>query len=142
MTDRNQELARQFRATFTTDDLEGLLKLFDEDCVWSLMPTGDKFHGVANIRAFAQKAMGARSHSAGEGGINIIDLFVTDDRMCVEYIHRLVGTEHANTRYVADGKVLELPICLVCRITNGKISQLNEYFQLPGATSPDAFKGK
>lgn len=64
--------------------------------------------------------------------MTIVDHFITDDRMCLEYIHEAIVTENwpASENRPAVGARVKVPICLVCRLQDEKFVHIDEYFDL------------
>jgi ketosteroid isomerase-like protein len=131
MTVAPADLFGRFSETFLSDDIDGFMQLIDDDCVWEIMATGEVFTGAAKVRELAERSVAARTHTA-ELHMRLGDHIITDDRMCLEYVHEGIVTERwpASENRPAAGSRFELPICLVCRLNDGKFVQIHEYFDL------------
>ncbi|HYB03934.1 MAG TPA: hypothetical protein VED17_05710, partial [Nitrososphaerales archaeon] len=47
-----------------SENLERVVKLLSDDCIWVMEPGGSVYHGATEIRSMAGSAMGSRSHDA------------------------------------------------------------------------------
>lgn len=131
MTVTGADLFGRFSATFLSDDIDGFMELVDDECVWEIMATGEVFAGAAKIRELAERSVVARTHTA-ELHIRFVDHVISDDRLCLEYVHEGIVTDDwpASENRPAPGSRFELPICLACRIKDGKFIRIHEYFDL------------
>jgi len=131
MTVAGADLFGRFSEVFLSDDIDGFMELVDDECVWEIMATGEVFVGAANVRELAERSVAARTHTA-DLHMRFGDHTITDDRMYLEYVHEGIVTEHwpASENRPAAGSRFELPICLACRLKNGKFIRIYEYFDL------------
>ena len=107
------------------------MTLIDPNCSWEIMATGETFNGADKVRELAERSVAARTHN-DEAHMTFLSHIVTDDQMCLEYVHEGVITEDwpASGDRPPVGSKFELPICLVCRLRGEKFIRLNEYFDL------------
>lgn len=122
---------QRFSDTFLSDDIDGFMTLIDPDCTWEIMATGETFSGAGKVRELAERSVAARTHT-DEAHMKFVNHIVTDDQMCLEYVHEGIITEDwpASGDRPAVGSKFELPICLVCQSRGGKFIRINEYFDL------------
>jgi hypothetical protein len=83
----------------TTDNIEEVLTCFgDDDAEWTLMPTGEVFHGKEEVRKLAEHAISGRTHTK-ELGIHPRCVFVNAEgtNMCWEYVHTGIATRRPFT---------------------------------------------
>ncbi len=130
---------RKFSDTFLSDDIDGFMELIDRDCEWIIMATGEKFRGQEKVRELAERSVAARKHTKNDH-MEFMNLFATEDKMCLEYIHKGIVTEKwpsSSPEHPVAGTEFVLPICLVCHIkqSNKKFDAIHEYFDLGTLTS-------
>ncbi len=133
------DVVKEFTRCMTTDDIDGVVKLFTEDSEWVIMATAETFRGRDKIRELAERSVAARNHT-GERGIHPFDVFTNADgtRLCWEYVHTAIVTKDwpASKDRPAPGSEFKLPIVLVCEIQNNKIAKLREYFDMQTIVEP------
>ncbi len=134
-----EDVIQEFTRCMTTDDIDGIIKLFNEDSEWVIMATGETFHGKEKIRELATRSVNARDHT-NERGIHPYDVFFNADetRLCWEYIHTAIVTDDwpASKDRPTSGSEFKLAIVLVCEIQNNKIVELREYFDMQTIVEP------
>jgi ketosteroid isomerase-like protein len=128
------DIVQVFTAAFTSDDIEGFMKLIDPDAEWAIMATGETFRGLGEIRQLAMRSVAARDHTAGLG-IKPTNVFANAEgtKLCWEYVHTGVVTDKwpsSSGHKPAPGTKFELPIMLICEIRQGKFVKVREYFDL------------
>jgi ketosteroid isomerase-like protein len=137
-------IKERFIKAFLVDDIDTMMELVDEDCEWVVMATGETFRGAEKVRYLAEKSVASRKHTRDNHMI-FTDSFAGEDHLCFEYIHRAVWTaegvsmlKQASTGTLApyEGMISDIKICIVCRVKNGKIDHLNEYFDLGQVSKP------
>jgi len=132
---------RAFSDTFLTDDIDEFMQLIDQDCGWVIMATGETFRGAGEGRQLAERSVAARKHTK-DVHMDFTNLFSTEDQMCLEYAHRAIVTEQwpsASNRPPAGTKV-DIKICLVCHVKDGKFDRIHEYFDLGQVVSLGAVR--
>jgi ketosteroid isomerase-like protein len=132
-----QSFLQAFSDTFLSDDIDGFMKLIDQDCEWVIMATGETFRGTGEVRQLAERSVAARKHTK-DTHMNFTNLFTSEDQMCLEYIHRFIVTEQwpsSGDRPPAGTKG-DVKICLVCHVKDGKFDRIHEYFDLGQVVSP------
>ncbi len=140
MTDRtNSDLVQAFTEAMTHEDIEGIIELWAPDGEWLIMATGESFRGVDQIRQLAIRSVAARNHPPGMGLLPF-NVFTNPEgtRFCWEYVHKAVVTDKwpASTNRPASGTKIEIPIVLICEISQRKLVKLREYFDLQTVTEP------
>jgi ketosteroid isomerase-like protein len=137
---QNIDLVEAFTKVMTSDDIEGVVKLFAPDCEWVIMATGETFRGTDQIRQLATRSVAARDHNA-ELGIKPFNVFTNPEgtKLIWEYVHTGIVTDRwpASTHKVAPGTKFELPIILMCELRDDKIVTIREYFDLLTLIEPD-----
>lgn len=133
------DLAQAFTHAMTHEDIESMLNLFAPDGEWVIMATGETFRGLDQIRQLATRSVAARVHKA-EMGLLPFNVFTNPDatKLCWEYVHKAVVTDQwpASTHRPAPGTIVEIPIVLICEISQGKLVKIREYFDLLTTTEP------
>jgi ketosteroid isomerase-like protein len=136
---RDAGLVPAFTAAFTSDDIEGFLKLIAPDCEWVIMATGETFRGLDQIEQLALRSVAARDHPAGLG-ITPTNIFTNAEgtKLCWEYVHTGVVTDQwpSSTHRPAPGTQINVPIALLCEIDQGKLVKVREYFDMLTASEP------
>ncbi len=144
MTDINNkdlepDVVQVFTHCMTTDDVDGIMNLFVEDSEWVIMATGETFRGRDQIRQLATRSVAARDHPEGMG-ILPFNVFTNREgtKFCWEYVHKVLVTDKwpSSTRVPAPGTKGEIPIVLICEISQNKIVKIREYFDLLTVTEP------
>jgi ketosteroid isomerase-like protein len=131
------DLVTAFTAAMTSDDVDALKKLLTPDGEWKIMATGETFKGMDKMLELANRSVAARDHGSGEG---ILPFNVFTDgagtRLIWEYVHKGTVTEKwpASTHKPVPGTKFELPILLMCEISQGKLAMIREYFDLQTLT--------
>jgi hypothetical protein len=92
VTDFDARFFRRFSQVFLSDDIGGFMKLIDDECVWEIMATGEVFAGAAKVRELAERSVAGRTHTA-DVHMTFVDHFITDHRMCLEYVHEAIVTD-------------------------------------------------
>lgn len=128
------ELIGAFTAAFTSDDIEDWRKLLAPDGQWKIMATGETFRGIDEMVELANRSVAARKHG-GELGIKPTNVFANagGTKLCWEYVHTGIVTENwpsSSSQKPAPGTKFELPIMLICEISEGKLTRVREYFDL------------
>jgi limonene-1,2-epoxide hydrolase len=139
----NLDLVQAFTEAMTHEGVEALMKLWTSDGEWVIMATGETFKGLDQIRQLATRSVAARTHGSGEGLLPF-NVFTNTDgtRLCWEYVHKAVVTDQwpASKDRPAPGSKVEIPIVLICEISQGKLTKIREYFDLTTATEPGAHR--
>ena len=129
-----ESFAQKFTAAFTSDDIESFLGLIAPDAEWVIKATGETFRGVDQIRQLATRSVAARQHRDGLG-IKPTNVFTNSEgtKLCWEYVHTGVVTDKwpsSSAQKPAPGTKFDLPIMLMCEISQGKLVKVREYFDL------------
>jgi putative sterol carrier protein/ketosteroid isomerase-like protein len=108
------------------------------DCEWTLMATGNKFHGLMEIRAFMQSALDA---SATRDVPEIRNDFAVDDSGVFEYVSSGTVDAQNASKFAAmaglpadalGGKRFSFSVCFIWHINaDGLIDRINEYTSAP-----------
>ena len=133
-------IVRAMTDAMTSDDVESMVNLFASDNgEWLIVATGERFHGLDEIRQLATRSVAGRDHPAGTG-IKPTNVFTNEEgtKLCWEYVHTGVVTDKwpASKNRPAPGTKIELPIVLICDIRKDKIVKISEYFNLQTVTEP------
>jgi ketosteroid isomerase-like protein len=134
------DLINEFKAAFTSDDIESWRNLLAPNGEWKIMATGETFSGLDQMTQLATRSVAARKHSGGLG-ITPTNVFTNAEgsKLCWEYIHTGLVTDKwpsTSAQRPAPGTKFELPIMLMCEIRDGKIVRVREYFDLLTLTEP------
>ena len=62
------------------------MRLFADDIIFEMEPTGDVYRGKQEMEAFVNVAMSGRTHS-GQYSIKITNWFTDGEQLCIEYTH-------------------------------------------------------
>jgi len=122
-----------FTHAMNHDDVESMLCLWDPEGEWEVMATGEKFSGLDEIRQLVTRSVATRNHRSGERLLPF-NVFKNEEetKFCWEYVHKGVVTDKwpAALGNHTVGTKFDLPIALMCDISNGKIVKVREYFDL------------
>ena len=140
-TQQDIDLVQEFTKVMTSDDIEGVIRLFAPDCEWKIMATGETFQGLDGVRQIATRSVAARNHNQGQGLIPF-NVFTNAEgtKLIWEYVHTGIVTDQwpASTHIVPQGTRFELPIILSCDLRDNKIITIREYFDLLTLIEPDS----
>ena len=106
-------------------DIPLVLDLLDDECEWTLMATGEHVKGKDAIVKWSEKSAAAIRHTA-EHKLEVTNLFANEDKGCLEYVHRALLTLPGQK----EPTLIEMPICIVFQLRNGKIFRANEYYEI------------
>jgi len=139
----NEKLARSLYAAFNARRIDDALKLISDRTEWRNMATGETFRGHAGVRKFMEGWI----HAFDDLKIDVKRVIATDTTIATESVVR--GTHsgplelHGGT-IPATHKKVEVPICEVCQVDNGKLGPGGTYLDLAsvmeqlGVTEPAA----
>ncbi len=113
-------------AAHDSENLNRMLSLLTDDCVWVMEPTGDTFQGKEELRSFISTAMGSRSHQDGYQ-VEIGSWFTDGESLCVEYTHGAVLSGAYSGGLKPAIKPGSLRYCLTFHMRQGKFDQVHEY---------------
>jgi ketosteroid isomerase-like protein len=131
-------LLEKFARAFAEDNPGLLLSLLASDCEWTIMPTGERFKGLLEIRSLTEKVQSARAHS-DEAKLTIREAFSDAAHLCIEFLHRGVVTNGFGGGGIdapPPGAIFEIDFCVTARIRDGKIIRVREYFDHSQFTTP------
>ncbi|HYH19251.1 MAG TPA: nuclear transport factor 2 family protein [Azospirillum sp.] len=122
MTSRAQTLAvvREALACFTANDVEGLLKLIDDDVEWQVPDTGGRlpwsgyYRGKSDVLIWLQ-ALGA-----------VEDLKIEPREFLVDG-DRVVVLAHESGRLRATGRAYGSDVALVFTVTGGRVAAMRVF---------------
>ena len=86
-TDASLEIIRRFNAAFSRHDVEAVMALMTEDCLFENTyppPDGERFHGQAAVRAYFE----AFFHDSPQATFEFGGLFACGGRGCVRWAYR------------------------------------------------------
>ncbi len=122
----NMNVIRDWIEAHNRHDIDGELAFWDDAAEMTIVPTGRTYSGVAELRAAAEMAV--KSH----GRKTISHLIASDDWVCAEYVSRSTvhGPMNAHNIAIPAGvdKHIELQICFLANIKDGKIIRTREYW--------------
>ncbi len=84
-----QSFLQAFSDTFLSDDIDGIMKLIDQDCEWVIMAREETFRGASEVRQLVERSVAARQHTK-DTHMEFTNLFTSEDQMCLEYIHHYI----------------------------------------------------
>jgi ketosteroid isomerase-like protein len=134
---QTNELLEQFTRVFAEEDTETLFSILSPECEWQIMPTGERFVGLEEIRGLVDQVQKAREHSAA-AKVEICDAFGGGDRLCVEFLHRGIVTGGFSSGAInpTPGSTFEMDFCATALVKNGKIVRVREYFDHTHFSTP------
>jgi uncharacterized protein (TIGR02246 family) len=107
------DLVRHFNDALNTGDVDGMMRLMTDDCVFENTappPDGTRFAGQAAVRAFWEAFVAGSSHAR----IEIEEIAAFDDRCVMRWIYSWVGRDGAaghirgiDLYRVRDGRISE-----------------------------------
>jgi hypothetical protein len=130
LTEANQALIREYLdiVEHDSENLERTMRLFSDDILFELEPTGDVYRGKPAMQAFVDVAMSGRTHS-GQYSIKITNWFTDGEQLCIEYTHGgiLTGiyTGGIKARF---GQGLAR-YCITYHMRDGKFDRMHEFIQ-------------
>ena len=130
LTEANQALIREYLdiVEHDSENLERTMRLFSDDILFELEPTGEIYRGKAAMQAFVDVAMSGRTHS-GQYSIKITNWFTDGEQLCIEYTHGgiLTGiyTGGIKARF---GQGLAR-YCITYHMRDGKFDRMHEFIQ-------------
>ncbi len=100
------------------------------------MATGETFRGIDEVRQVVLRSRDARKHTE-EAHIELMNFFSSEDQsqICIEYDHGAIITEEGARLFgkpAAAGRRVDVKICHVCHVKNGKLDKVHEYFDTAG----------
>jgi steroid delta-isomerase-like uncharacterized protein len=122
----NAALARRIYQLFSDDKLDDALELVAEDVEAVLVPFGQTFHGREGFTGFMQGFKGAFPDIR----ISVTNQVATDDQVVSEFTARGTHTGPLQTpagAIPATGRTVDLIVCEVMRVKNGRITSLHNY---------------
>ncbi|MEO6902761.1 MAG: hypothetical protein ABI315_06360 [Bacteroidia bacterium] len=125
----------RFVETFLADETDALIHLLADDCVWTIMATGECLIGTNKIKKLLDQSVVARKQTK-EARLQFLNKFVGEKQFCLEFIHYAVVLDQW-PKVVSrpdSGTIDEINSCIVCRINKeGMIDRIHEYFDLSEA---------
>ncbi len=141
----NETLVRTLFDAFNKRDFDLIGTLLDNDIEFVDIPNGKRHHGPEEVKQSMQNTL----IGLPDGKVEITNLFVGGDWVCVEYISRGTNTGPFITptgQLPPTGRKMEMPFCDLYQIKNGKIVVNRTYYDLatmmrqlgltPGTTQP------
>lgn len=125
----NAKIARAIYEGFNARDFDRSLASVAADCAWTNLPTGQSFSGPEGFRQNLEQWATAFPDGRAED----LHLIATDDYVVVEFMGRGTNTGPLATpqgELPATGRRVEMPLCDVHRIENGKITNGRSYFDM------------
>jgi hypothetical protein len=111
-----------------SENLERTMRLFADDILFELEPTGDIYRGKAAMQSFVDVAMSGRAHT-GQYSIKITNWFTDGEQLCIEYTHGgiLTGVYTAGIKARFEQGVARY--CITYHICDGKFDRMHEFIQ-------------
>lgn len=104
------------------------MRLFADDCIFEMEPTGDVYNGKQEIEAFVNVAMSGRTHS-GQYSIKITNWFTDGEQLCIEYTHGGISTGVYTAGIKAKFKQGVARYCITYHMHDGKFDRMHEFIQ-------------
>jgi ketosteroid isomerase-like protein len=135
----NERIIRAWIDAHNRQDMRAL-EYMDEQIEIVEVPTGVVYHGMAKMRELAAVAYRRRAQKV------LTHLMATDEDVCVEYTNTAdisqpytegerAGIHGINaSRAKTSAAPLELKVCFVCHIKDGKIDRAREYWDVATVT--------
>lgn len=109
MISKNLQLLEEFNQAFNQHDVERMMRLMSEDCVFENTlpaPDGASYTGQAAIRSFWQSFFAASPGAR----IEIEEMFGEGNRLCQRWVYSWQGEQPGHVRgvdvlHVRDGKI-------------------------------------
>lgn len=111
-----------------SENLERTMRLFADDCIIEMEPTGDIYNGKQAIEAFVKVAMSGKIHS-GENSIKITNWFTDGEQLCIEYTHGGIATGVYTAGIKARFKQGVARYCITYHMCDGKFDRMHEFIQ-------------
>ena len=126
----NSELIREYLdiVEHDSENLERSMRLFADDILFELEPTGDVYRGKAAMQAFVDVAMSGRTHS-GQYTIQITNWFSDGEQLCIEYTHGGILTGVYSAGLQARFKQGVARYCITYHMRDGKFDRMHEFIQ-------------
>jgi ketosteroid isomerase-like protein len=89
-TQRTRETIERFNEAFNRHDVDTVMALMTEDCVFENTyppPDGERFVGAAAVRAFWEQLFAGSPHAA----FSTEDIFASGDRCTVRWVYRWIA---------------------------------------------------
>jgi hypothetical protein len=111
-----------------SENLERTMRLFADDILFELEPTGDVYRGKQAMQAFVNVAMSGRIHT-GHYSIKITNWFTDGEQLCIEYTHGgiLTGVYTAGIKARFEQGVARY--CITYHMCNGRFDRMHEFIQ-------------
>ncbi|QIN79311.1 DUF4440 domain-containing protein [Rubrobacter marinus] len=125
----NEAIVREAHEAFNARDLDRAVAYAAEDLEWTVVASGETFHGPEGYRRYMQNWIDAFS----DAGTEITAVHAGDGFAVVEFTGR--GTHDGTLKspagdVPATGRVSENAFCEVVQIEDGKISRARTYLDL------------
>jgi SnoaL-like domain len=130
LSEANQALIHEYLdiVEHDSENLERTMRLFAEDILFELEPTGDVYRGKPAMQAFVEVAMSGRTHS-GQYTIQITNWFTDGEQLCIEYTHGGILTGVYSAGLQASFKQGLVRYCITYHMCDGKFDRMHEFIQ-------------
>ena len=126
----NQALIQEYLdiVEHDSENLERTMRLFADNILFELEPTGDIYRGKPAMQAFVDVAMSGRAHT-GQYSIQITNWFTDGEQLCIEYTHGgiLTGVYTAGIKAKFEQGVARY--CITYHMCDGKFDRMHEFIQ-------------
>ena len=126
----NQALIQEYLdiVEHDSENLERTMRLFADNILFELEPTGDIYRGKPAMQAFVDVAMSGRAHT-GQYSIQITNWFTDGEQLCIEYTHGgiLTGVYTAGIKARFEQGVARY--CITYHMCDGKFDRMHEFIQ-------------
>jgi hypothetical protein len=130
LTEANQALIREYLdiVEHDSENLERTMRLFADDILFELEPTGDVYRGKQAMQAFVNVAMSGRTH-ASQYSIKVTNWFTDGEQLCIEYTHGGILTGVYSAGIQASFKQGVARYCITYHMRDGKFDRMHEFIQ-------------
>jgi steroid delta-isomerase-like uncharacterized protein len=109
---------------WASHDLDKMVAIYTEDCIYEDVALGRIMHGKKEIRAFLKEFITA---CPDDGSLEINSCFASSNRMCMEFT--MNGTIKGSFLGVqATGKAISIRGVHVCEFKGDKVSKVSDYW--------------
>lgn len=126
-TEKKGDIPQMLMEGFNSRDMSKIASVLSDDVEWLDVARQTVYRGIAGHREYEKSWLDAFP----DGKVEIINVISQGDRMVMEYIGRgthLGPIEGPNGTIHATGECVQLPMCDVLQIRNGKVFRGHTYY--------------